>query len=137
MRPASKLKITAAVLLALGLGISSAVAEPTAAESTDCVPRGEMRGDLERGKAVHLENCAECHGETGKVDVIVMHMDVPPRDQSDVEYMKTLTDEFLYLAICRGGVAVGRSAVMPGWGEYLSDQEIKDLVAVVRSFSGT
>ena len=123
--------------LLLGLAALAAGAEPTAAESADCVPRGEMRGDPERGRSVHLENCAECHGETGQVDVIVMHMDVPPRDQSDVAYMQTLTDEFLYLAICRGGVAVGRSAVMPGWGEYLSDQEIKDLVAVVRSFSGT
>ncbi len=108
-----------------------------AKDAVDCVPTGEMRGDRERGEALHLEHCAECHGATGKVDVIVMHMDEPPKDQSDVEYMNTLTDEFLYLAICRGGLAVGRSIVMPAWGDHLTDQEIKDLVAVVRDFSGT
>jgi len=111
--------------------------EPTAADSANCEPRGELRGDSARGSALHLENCADCHGTGGKTDVIVMHMDVPPKDQTDAEYMSTLSDGFLYLAICRGGPAVGRSAVMPGWGDALSDQDIKDMIAWIRSFSGT
>ncbi|MGI9330164.1 MAG: c-type cytochrome [Gammaproteobacteria bacterium] len=103
----------------------------------NCAPMGELRGDAANGKQLHLENCAECHGATGKTDNIVMHMDEPPKDESDPVYMKTLTDAFLYLAICQGGDAVGRSIVMPAWGDYFSDQEVKDLVAHVRSFSGT
>jgi cytochrome c oxidase cbb3-type subunit 3 len=66
-----------------------------------------------------------------------MHMDEPPRDQTAVEYMATLSDAFLYVAICSGGDAVGRSIVMPGWGDVLSDGDIKDLVAWIRTFSGT
>lgn len=66
-----------------------------------------------------------------------MHMDEPPKDQSDVEYMNTLSDAYLYIAICKGGDAVGKSIIMPGWGDILTDQEIKDLVARVRSFSDT
>jgi cytochrome c oxidase cbb3-type subunit 3 len=126
-----------ALLACLVIAGATQAEELMAMDSVDCVPTGEMRGDSARGKDVHLENCAECHGETGKVDVIVMHMDEPPKDQSDVAYMNTLSDEFLYLAICRGGIAVGRSVVMPAWGDHLTDQQIKDLVAVIRDFSDT
>ena len=86
---------------------------------------------------LHKENCAQCHGLDGKAQVIVLHMDTPPHDQTDAAYMKTLPDQFLYLAICRGGEAVGRSIVMPQWGDLFTDGDIRDLVAWVRSFSGT
>ena len=81
--------------------------------------------------------CADCHGYDGKAEVIVMHMDEPPHDQTDVGYMQKLNDQFLYLAICKGGEAIGKSLVMPGWGDLLTDQEIRDLIAWIRTFSGT
>lgn len=125
--------------LAAGLLAASALAgaaEP-ALKTANCTPTGPLRGDLERGAALHLKDCADCHGVDGKANVIVMHMDQAPKDQSDPAYMKTLPDEYLYLAICKGGLAVGKNGVMPAWGDVLSDQEIKDLVAQIRSFSGT
>jgi mono/diheme cytochrome c family protein len=51
--------------------------------------------------------------------------------------MNTLSDLFLYLAICKGGEAVGRSLVMSAWGDFFTDQEIRDMVAWIRTFSGT
>jgi mono/diheme cytochrome c family protein len=108
-----------------------------ALETNNCAPSGELRGDAEHGAELHMENCAECHGYDGKAEVIVMHMDEPPRDETDVEYMKSLSDLFMYLAICKGGEHVGRSPIMPAWGDYFTDQEIRDLIAHVRSFSGT
>jgi mono/diheme cytochrome c family protein len=102
-----------------------------------CAPAGNLRGDAKRGAALHKERCAECHGLDGKAQVIILHMDTPPHDQTDAEYMKKLPDQFLYLAVCRGGEAVGRSVVMPPWGDLLSDQDIRDLVAWIRTFSGT
>lgn len=108
-----------------------------AIDSNSCAPEGELRGDPQNGSLLHVENCAECHGYDGKAEVIVMHMDEPPRDETDVEYMKTLSDLFLYLAICKGGEQVGRSLVMPAWGDFFTDQEIRDLIAHVRTFSGT
>ena len=101
------------------------------------MPGGELRGNPEVGQELHVEHCAECHGYDGRAEVIVMHMDEPPRDQTDVEYMQSLNDMFLYLAICSGGEAVGRSLVMPGWGDFFTDQEIRDLVAWIRTFSDT
>lgn len=119
-------------------GLSApAFAAETALKSGNCTPRGEMRGDVERGAALHLKNCAECHGADGKADVIVMHMDTPPKDQSDATYMKTLPDEYLYLIVCKGGVGVGKNFIMPAWGDVLSDQDIKDLIAQIRALSGT
>ena len=130
--------ITATLIVGM-LAISFALAEDTVAalDANNCAPTGDLRGDAERGAVLHEENCAECHGYDGKAEVIVMHMDEPPRDETDVEYMKTLSDLFLYLAICKGGEPVGRSIVMPAWGDFFTDQEIRDLIAHVRSFSGT
>lgn len=126
----------AATLLLAGLG-SVALSEESALTSGNCTPAGELRGDAGRGAALHLKHCAECHGADGKAEVIVMHMDEPPKDQSDPVYMKTLPDAYLYLAVCKGGVGVGRNFIMPAWGDLLSDQDIKDLIAQIRSFSGT
>jgi mono/diheme cytochrome c family protein len=130
--------------LALSIGlllVSSAFAEGVESESAlvtnQCGPSGELRGDAVAGQKLHAQHCVACHGLTGGADVVVMHMDETPPDQSDPEYMKTLPDEYLYIAICRGGEGVGKSYVMSPWGDYFTDQEIKDMVAWVRTFSDT
>jgi hypothetical protein len=69
--------------------------------------------------------------------VVVMHMDETPPDQSDPEYMKNLPDPYLYLAICKGGEGIGKSYVMSPWGDFFSDQEIRDLIGWMRTFSAT
>ena len=102
-----------------------------------CVPSGELRGDAKRGAPLHLQHCAACHGIDGKSEVIVMHIDEPPKDQSDPVYMKTLPDEYLYLVICKGGAALGKNFIMPEFSGVISDQDIRDLIAWIRTFSGT
>ncbi|MCP4000061.1 MAG: cytochrome c [Gammaproteobacteria bacterium] len=128
-------------LLISGLLVSGAYADEaervSALEADNCFPRGELRGDINNGKALHYEHCVACHGLTGQADVVVMHMDETPPDQSDPEYMQTLSDGYLYIAICRGGEGVGKSYVMSPWGDFFTDQEIKDMVAWVRTFSDT
>ena len=124
-------------LVVLLLAACPALATEPAHRAVNCTPLGELRGDIERGAALHLEHCASCHGVAGKAEVTAMHMDTQPKDQSDPVYMKILPDAFLYQAICKGGEAVGRSFAMPAWGDLLSDQDIKDLVAHIRTFSGT
>jgi len=109
----------------------------TAQDFSNCVPTGNLRGDPENGKTLHVEHCAACHGMTGAADVVVMHMDETPKDQGDPKYMKQLLDEYLYLAICKGGEGVGKSYVMSPWGDFFTEQEIRDLIAWVRTFSGT
>ncbi len=134
MRKISLATLAVFVATLVGPGAPQARADQGA---SGCVPTGELRGDATRGADLHVQYCAECHGADGRAEVIVMHMDVPPKDQTDPDYMRTLTDEFLYLAICGGGTAVGRDFIMPGWAGTLTDQDIRDLVARVREFSGT
>jgi cytochrome c oxidase cbb3-type subunit 3 len=134
-RPAAAQPGLAALLLVAGLPAASAA--DTALAANNCVPSGDLRGDAERGAALHLKHCADCHGADGRANVIVMHMDQGPADQSDAAYMRTLTDQYLYVATCKGGLAVGKNGVMPAWGDVLSDQAIRDLVAHIRTFSGT
>ena len=99
--------------------------------------RRDLRGDADNGKKLHLEHCAACHGLTGAADVVVMHMDETPPDQSDPEYMRNLPDGYLYLAICRGGEGIGKSVVMSPWGDFFTHDEIRDLIAWIRTFSAT
>ena len=130
-----KLRILMSVFLLLLAGIGHAGAATSKAPT--CAPSGELRGDAKRGAPLHLQHCAACHGVDGKSEVIVMHMDEPPKDQSDPVYMNTLPDEYLNLVICKGGAALGKNFIMPEFGGVISDQDIRDLVAWIRTFSGT
>jgi mono/diheme cytochrome c family protein len=49
--------------------------------------------------------------------------------------MNQLTDKFLLEIISKGGSAVGKSAMMPGWGGQLKENQLKDVVAYVRSMA--
>jgi cytochrome c oxidase cbb3-type subunit 3 len=128
-----RLLLASAVLSLTG----AAQADAAASKTPVCTPTGELRGDARRGAPLHLRHCAGCHGVDGKSEVIVMHMDEPPKDQSDPAYMKTLPDEYIYLVICKGGAALGKNFIMPKFGDVISDQDIRDLIAWIRTFSGT
>lgn len=109
-------------------------------DTNDCAPpldAGSLRGDPVNGQKLHVEHCVACHGLTGAADVVVMHMDETPPDQSDPEYMGKLPDGYLYLAICRGGEGIGKSVIMSPWGDFFTDAEIRDLIAWIRTFSAT
>jgi cytochrome c oxidase cbb3-type subunit 3 len=128
-----RMLLASAVLSLTGV----AQADASASKAGACTPTGELRGDARRGAPLHLQHCAGCHGVDGKSEVIVMHMDEPPKDQSDPAYMKTLPDEYIYLVVCKGGAALGKNFIMPKFGDVISDQDIRDLIAWIRTFSGT
>ena len=49
--------------------------------------------------------------------------------------METLSDDTLFRVIKEGGPAIGKSPQMAAWGENLSDQTIRELVAYVRTLA--
>ena len=49
--------------------------------------------------------------------------------------MNALTDEYLIQVISEGGGAVGKSTLMAPWGGTLSDVQIRDIVAFLRSIA--
>jgi hypothetical protein len=56
----------------------------------------------------------------------------PPRNLTDATYLNTKSDQHLFQLIRQGGAAVGLSPIMRGFGDQLSEQETRDLVAYVR-----
>jgi hypothetical protein len=59
-----------------------------------------------------------------------------PRNYTDKEWQKTVTDEQIRTTILKGGPAVGKSPTMPASPDLESKPEVLDgLVQVIRSFA--
>ncbi|MBI1746507.1 MAG: cytochrome c [Acidobacteria bacterium] len=88
------------------------------------------------GADLHKTHCFKCHGESGKGDGPAAKILKPkPTDWSDAEKMSKVKDEDLMKMIKEGGASVGKSKLMPAFKEKLSDDEIRQTVKFVRSFS--
>ncbi|HMP90761.1 MAG TPA: cytochrome c [Kiritimatiellia bacterium] len=97
----------------------------------------EIKGNAEKGAAAYKMYCALCHGETGKGDGVgAAALNPKPRDLSDAEFQKSMSDKHLYTVIKDGGPAVGKSMFMTAWGAILkTDEAIHDVAAYVRSLA--
>lgn len=94
-------------------------------------------GNVAKGKTLYQQKgCVPCHGEAGKGDgPVAKSIDPKPTNFTDAKVMSKLTDAQLNKAIKLGGKAVGKAPTMPAYGEKMSDAEIKDVVAFVRSLT--
>ena len=96
----------------------------------------QMKGDPKVGKAKYDANCIGCHGATGKGDgAAAAALNPKPQDHTDGKTMNALSDKYLFDIIKDGGAAQKKAAIMPASGKKLSDQEIWDVVAYIRSLA--
>jgi cytochrome c oxidase cbb3-type subunit 3 len=91
--------------------------------------------DLARGKEIYDRMCAGCHGYRGDGGEghrggFSPHIGT----LANKEYMSEVPDEYLILIIKKGGAYMGKIATMPAWEKRLSDEEILDIVAHIRTF---
>lgn len=92
--------------------------------------------DAGRGEANYATYCSPCHGVQGNGHgPMATLLDPKPARHSDNAYMKTLSDDYMFRVIRDGGPAVGRSPMMAPWKGTLSDLQIWDLVAYIRSLA--
>lgn len=94
------------------------------------------QGDPVNGKAKYFENmrCSACHGDTGKGDgPAAVALNPKPRNYTDCKEMGKRGDTELFRAIKEGGPAVNLSPLMVAFGSQLSDKEIWDVIAFIRS----
>jgi mono/diheme cytochrome c family protein len=96
--------------------------------------------DLERGAALYVEHCAACHGPEleGQPDwrspLPSGRLPAPPHDASGHTWHHS--DAVLFRVVKEGTAAVvggGYESDMPGFGDLLSDAEIRDVLAYIKS----
>jgi mono/diheme cytochrome c family protein len=91
-------------------------------------------GNPDHGKDIYDQLCWRCHGRLGKSDGPVSDaMNPRPRDLTDRTYMATVSDDDLLNVIKYGGAAVGKSPAMMAFKDALSDDDIGDLIAFIRT----
>lgn len=110
---------------------------PAPAPSAPAAPTAPaVTPDAAKGSTLYAANCASCHGPRGDGDGPTAVALVPkPAKHHDGAYMNALTNEHLFKVIKEGGPSVGKSPMMAPWGGMLSDAQIWDVVAFVRSLA--
>jgi len=78
------------------------------------------------------KNCTKCHGADGKGKT-KMGEKLGMKDYTDAKVQEALKDDAMTKAI-KEGVKDGEKTKMKGFGEVLSDDEIKALVKYARDF---
>jgi DMSO reductase family type II enzyme heme b subunit len=98
-------------------------------------------GNADNGAEVYAKRCVGCHGEEGDGSgPAAERLNPPPRDFTLGQYKIKTTgfddivpnDEDLFRMI-RNGMP---GTAMPGWGDLLSEQDMWDLVAYIKTFAG-
>ncbi len=89
-----------------------------------------------QGKATFQQYCVACHGSGGHGDgPMAASLNPKPKDFADKAYNRSLKDDHLVKTITEGGQAVGKSPVMPKFGGTLKPDQVKDLIAFIRSLA--
>jgi len=97
--------------------------------------QGGPTTDGRPGAALYRAHCATCHGVTGRGDSWRARLlFLRPGNLTDSKAMVALSDEALFQMIKHGGSTFGKPG-MPSFGFHLTDEEIRSLVAYVRTFS--
>ncbi len=132
--------LISSLLLALSVGCGPPVSpyETLPSRIEELATRKDSRDPLvqsqSRGRRVYHHYCQICHGEQGGGDGFnSTNLSVRPRNFADEQFWKTASDKSLMRAISDGGESVGRSRLMPAWGRTLDEQQIRDVIAFLKT----
>ncbi|MFO1340752.1 MAG: cytochrome c [Burkholderiaceae bacterium] len=122
--------------LATGLALAAALWAGGDAWAADVradgalLPRDSQDAAVFRGGLVYSNYCVTCHGinADGNGRAARLHNPRPANLRTSDK-----NDAYIRLIVSRGGEAIGRSSGMPPWGEELTDEQIGDVAAFVRS----
>jgi len=121
-----KLKLLSGVA---GFGLV-ALAAMTAAGADEF--RTTQDASVVRGSIVFKTYCILCHGANGEGDGRASKIHDPKPANLTLSFLNDAQKEII---IRQGGASVGRSAVMPAWGEHLTTEQITDVVAYLRKIN--
>ncbi len=125
---AASLGLAAALSL---VSLESVPADDAKAQTQEPQASELPKGDLDRGEKLYGRYCRGCHGEGGKGDGMVFMPHV--NNLTKKGYIENLPDDYLLLAIRKGGPGIGKSNYMPAWEGTLDLQQMADIIAYIRS----
>jgi cytochrome c oxidase cbb3-type subunit 3 len=95
-----------------------------------------------RGRATYQHYCRICHGESGAGNGFnssnlenLERPPRPPRDFTSRQFWQQTTDERVYYAVAQGGRSVGKSVLMPAWGDTLTERQLRDVIVFIHAFA--
>ena len=114
---------------------ASAASAAAPAETASAVAKADTAA---AAQTYFKQNCVVCHGANGKGDGPgAANLNPKPQNYTDAKWQAKVKDDELKKAIVQGGVAVGRSPIMPAHPDLKHKPEIVDgLVKIIRSFKG-
>jgi uncharacterized membrane protein len=125
-------------LLGAWVAQGSDIKAPGPAEVPTAVaaPTQVFANPAEEARAVFKQRCVPCHGAEGRGNGPSAAMLNPkPRNYRDPAWQKTVTDEGIAKTILEGGMAVGKSEIMPANPDLEQKPEVvSELVKLLRSF---
>jgi mono/diheme cytochrome c family protein len=87
-----------------------------------------------QGKRLFYDKCVWCHADATPAGPSNRSNLTPtPPLFVDGRTFNSLSDEFMQNTITLGGSAMGKSAIMPPWGQTLTKDEIRALIAYARA----
>jgi mono/diheme cytochrome c family protein len=93
-------------------------------------PLQQSEAAIKSAKGLYAENCANCHGVTGRGDGSeAMRYDPKPADFTDAPHMNSVTDGALFYQISQG------RKPMPSFKRRMTEDQRWQLVLLVRSLA--
>jgi mono/diheme cytochrome c family protein len=122
----------AAVLAGLIVAASAFAQTGPKAPQGSLLPSDSVDAAVFRGGLVFANYCVTCHGinADGNGRAARLYNPKPANLR-----MSDKNDSYFGLIIRRGGAALGRSEFMPTWEAELTNEQITDLVAYLRSIN--
>jgi cytochrome c oxidase cbb3-type subunit 3 len=97
--------------------------------------RGANAGDPIETQRKYQAFCAECHGRNGRGDgPTSLILETKPRNFGDCDRMAKISNQLMLDVIKNGGYANNMSADMPAWRYALSEDDMRDLLVLIRKF---
>jgi mono/diheme cytochrome c family protein len=91
---------------------------------------------VEAGREVYARVCATCHGDEGRGDgPSAAGLATRPTNFTDGRIVNRLPDSYLTNVIANGGPAEGLAPTMPPFRGLLSDGQVADVVAYLRTLA--
>jgi|SRR6516165_678392 len=95
-------------------------------------PLKPSQANLPSARALYLNKCAECHGESGRGDGSQARMYDPlPTNFTDAQHMNSISDGELFYKISEG------HRPMPGFRKRFTEEQRWQLVLFLRSLAAT